>query len=73
MPRYLGKRWRGVQVALTETCAALAAEAFRLDMASELAFLPPLDAREPEWLAGLLRKLILGIEAQASGEGVRAP
>jgi DNA-binding MarR family transcriptional regulator len=58
---------RSVQVALTEKGAALAEQAFRTDMASELAFLQPLDERERETLAGLLRKLILGIEASQAG------
>ena len=57
------KDGRSVQVALTEAGAALAEQAFRTDMASELAFLEPLDKGEREMLAGLLRKLILGIEA----------
>ena len=63
------KDGRSVQVALTEAGAALAEQAFRTDMASELAFLEPLDAGEREMLAGLLRKLILGIEKQVSDEG----
>lgn len=69
------KDGRSVQVALTDAGAALAEQAFRKDMASELAFLDPLDETERETLAGLLRKLILGIEARASseGEGVSAP
>jgi DNA-binding MarR family transcriptional regulator len=54
---------RSVQVVLTEAGAALAEAAFRADMGSELRFLAPLDAGERELLAGLLRKLILGIEA----------
>jgi len=58
---------RSVQVALTEKGAALAEQAFRADMASELTFLEPLDAREREMLAGLLRKLILGIERDQAG------
>ena len=61
-----------MQVALTEAGAALAEQAFRTDMASELAFLEPLDAQERELLAGLLRKLILGIEKQISEEGPAA-
>lgn len=56
---------RSVQVALTERGAALAEQAFRTDMASELAFLQPLDETERAMLAGLLRKLILGIEANS--------
>ncbi|AZO76283.1 MarR family transcriptional regulator [Bosea sp. Tri-39] len=60
---------RSVRVALTEKGATLAEQAFRTDMASELAFLQSLDAGEREMLAGLLRKLILGIEKQVSEEG----
>jgi DNA-binding MarR family transcriptional regulator len=69
------KDGRSVQVALTEAGAVLAEQAFRTDMASELAFLDPLDTQEREMLAGLLRKLILGIEAQAAKEkaGVSPP
>lgn len=63
------KDGRSVQVALTEAGAALAEQAFRTDMASELAFLEPLDAGEREMLAGLLRKLILGIEASEARTG----
>jgi DNA-binding MarR family transcriptional regulator len=54
---------RSMLVALTETGAARVEEAFRADMASEAVFLRSLDAGEREALAGLLRKLILGIEA----------
>ncbi|RCS25747.1 MarR family transcriptional regulator [Phyllobacterium salinisoli] len=53
---------RSVLVALTEVGVALAEEAFRTDMASESRFLHALDAEERETLAGLLRKLIVGIE-----------
>ncbi|GGB01719.1 MarR family transcriptional regulator [Brucella endophytica] len=53
---------RSVQVVLTEEGAALAEKAFRADMASELRFLQALDPEERETLAGLLRKLIIGIE-----------
>lgn len=63
---------RSVEVALTETGAALAETAFRTDMASEAAFLQPLDAQEREMLARLLRKLISGIEKQVSEEGPAA-
>lgn len=66
------KDGRSVQVALTEAGAVLAEQAFRTDMASELAFLEPLDEGEREMLAGLLRKLILGIEKQVSEEGAAA-
>lgn len=66
------KDGRSVQVALTEAGAELAERAFRTDMASELAFLQPLDEGERELLAGLLRKLILGIEANSrQNEGER--
>lgn len=53
---------RSVLVVLTETGLALAEEAFRADMANESAFLRALDMKERETLAGLLRKLITGIE-----------
>ncbi|MES2057308.1 MAG: MarR family transcriptional regulator [Pseudomonadota bacterium] len=59
---------RSVLVALTETGAALAEQAFRTDMANEALFLDALDIKEREVLAGLLRKLIVGIE-----QGARAP
>jgi DNA-binding MarR family transcriptional regulator len=66
---------RSVQVALTQKGMELAEQAFRKDMASELAFLEPLDERERDLLAGLLRKLILGIEARTDSKaaGVNAP
>ena len=54
---------RSMLVALTDAGFALAEKAFRKDMASELAFLEPLSPTEREALAGLLKKLILGIEA----------
>lgn len=53
---------RSTRVALTEQGIALAEKAFRKDMANELGFLAPLSTKERETLAGLLRKLILGIE-----------
>jgi DNA-binding MarR family transcriptional regulator len=53
---------RSVLVALTEAGAARAEAAFRADMANETVFLRALDATEREALAGLLRKLIVGIE-----------
>ncbi|WP_183431039.1 MarR family transcriptional regulator [Mesorhizobium sp. RMAD-H1] len=58
---------RSVLVALTEAGVALAEEAFRTDMASESRFLHALDAKERETLAGLLRKLIIGIENELAG------
>ncbi|MGY4395893.1 DNA-binding MarR family transcriptional regulator [Sphingomonas sp. UYAg733] len=53
---------RSLLVALTETGAALAEQAFRTDMANEALFLGALDMKEREALADLLRKLIVGIE-----------
>ncbi len=58
---------RSVQVVLTEAGAALAETAFRTDMASEARFLRGLDATEREALAGLLSKLIAGVEAELAG------
>lgn len=61
---------RSMLVALTDAGAALAEKAFRKDMASEMKFLESLSAKEREALAGLLRKLIIGIEtAEARSEG----
>lgn len=57
---------RSMLVSLTDAGAALAEAAFREDMASEIAFLAPLSPAERETLAGLLRKLVGGIERQAS-------
>jgi DNA-binding MarR family transcriptional regulator len=59
---------RSMLVALTEAGVALAEKAFRKDMASEATFLDPLSTRERETLAGLLRKLILGIENRAAAD-----
>jgi DNA-binding MarR family transcriptional regulator len=53
---------RSVLVVLTEAGVARAEEAFRVDMANESSFLQALDAKERDALAGLLRKLIVGIE-----------
>ena len=57
---------RSMLVALTETGIALAEKAFRKDMANEAQFLEPLSAKERDMLAGLLRKLIAGIESRAA-------
>lgn len=64
---------RSMLVALTDRGIALAEEAFRTDMANELTFLEALDSAEREQLAGLLRRLILGVgkkleEHKASAE-----
>ena len=55
---------RSVLVALTEAGTARAEAAFRADMANESRFLQALDPQERTALAGLLRKLIAGIEMQ---------
>lgn len=52
---------RSVRFVLTEWIAR-AEEVFRADMANELKFLEPLDTQERQMLAGLLRKLIVGID-----------
>lgn len=54
---------RSVEVVLTEEGRVRAEQAFRADMANEAAFLQALDSDEREALAGLLRKLIIGIQA----------
>jgi len=60
---------RSMLVALTDKGIALAETAFRIDMANELTFLEVLDAGERKALAGLLRKLIGGIQQKiAKGE-----
>lgn len=59
------KDGRSVVVALTEKGMALAEEAFRKDMASEIRFLDGLTRAERDSLAALLRKLVAGIEAHA--------
>lgn len=61
---------RSVEVVLTEAGAELAEKAFRADMASEAGFLVSLNASEREALAGLLRKLIIGIEEMGTGKDV---
>lgn len=53
---------RSVEVALTEAGVALVEEAFRNDMASEARFLGHLTEEERAALAGLLRKLLAGLE-----------
>ncbi len=58
---------RSVQVVLTEAGATLAETAFRTDMTSEARFLRGLDAKERTALAGLLSKLIAGVEAELAG------
>jgi DNA-binding MarR family transcriptional regulator len=64
---------RSVLVALTEAGAACAEQAFRTDMANESSFLQALDAKEREALAGLLRKLIVGIENDLARRGGPSP
>jgi DNA-binding MarR family transcriptional regulator len=60
---------RSVLVALTEAGMARAEAAFRTDMANESVPLRALDMREREMLAGLLRKLIVGIETDSAESG----
>ena len=57
---------RSMLVALTDAGITLAEKAFRKDMASEAQFLEPLSAKERDMLAGLLRKLIVGIDTRAA-------
>lgn len=64
---------RSLLVALTEEGAARAEAAFRADMASESRFLQGLDPQERKALAGLLRKLIAGIERDPAGGGEPGP
>lgn len=58
---------RSVLVALTEGGIELAEKAFRADMASEIAFLQGLEAKDRAMLADLLRKLIISIEEGGAG------
>jgi DNA-binding MarR family transcriptional regulator len=60
---------RSVLVALTEAGIALAEKAIRTDMADEARFLNGLGPEEREALAGLLRKLIIGIENELARNG----
>lgn len=60
---------RSMLAALTDEGFELAEKAFREDMASELTFLAPLSPDERETLAGLLRKLIVGLEVNPSEGG----
>jgi len=60
---------RSMLVALTDAGKALAEKAFRTDMESEIRFLAPLSRAERGMLAGLLRKLITGIESDPAPEG----
>ena len=62
---------RSMLVALTEAGIALAEKAFRKDMASELEFLATLSPKERETLAGLLRKLVAGIESKPAQDEAR--
>ena len=57
---------RSMLVALTDTGITLAEKTFRKDMASEAQFLESLSAKERDVLAGLLRKLIVGIDSRAA-------
>nr|WP_302474536.1 MarR family transcriptional regulator [Roseococcus sp. MDT2-1-1] len=56
---------RSVQVTLTDAGIGLAEEAFRQDMASEAKHLAHLTPKERKALAGLLRKLLSGVEGEA--------
>ncbi|WP_395674805.1 MarR family winged helix-turn-helix transcriptional regulator [Inquilinus sp.] len=60
---------RSLLVALTEEGAARAEAAFRADMASEARFLQGLNPEERAALAGLLRKLIAGLERDPERRG----
>lgn len=57
---------RSVIVALTPKGRDLAEQAFRTDMASELEFLRHLTRQDRDTLAALLRKLVSGIEQNAT-------
>lgn len=58
---------RSLEVVLSEAGIALAEQAFRADMAGEMRHLAHLTAEERETLAGLLRKLLAGVERDADG------
>ncbi|WP_306030623.1 MarR family winged helix-turn-helix transcriptional regulator [Stappia sp. MMSF_3263] len=58
---------RSLEVVLSEAGIALAEQAFRADMADEMRHLAHLTAEEREMLAGLLRKLLAGVEHEADG------
>ena len=60
---------RSMLVALTDAGSTLAEKAFRTDMASELTFLESLSPEDRDALAGLLKKLILGIESRQRDSG----
>jgi len=59
---------RSLLVELTEAGLALAENAFRADMASEMRHLAGLDEAERDMLAALLRKLLAAIEAGRPGD-----
>lgn len=59
---------RSLEVVLSKAGIALAEQAFRADMAGEMQHLLHLTAEEREMLAGLLRKLLAGVEREAHGK-----
>ena len=59
---------RSMLVALTDKGIELAEKAFRTDMENEMRFLGVLDRTERTQLAGLLRKLICGIQQQLADD-----
>jgi DNA-binding MarR family transcriptional regulator len=60
---------RSLEVVLSEAGIELAEKAFRADMADEMRHLVHLTATERETLAGLLRKLLAGVEREANTTG----
>lgn len=60
---------RSLEVVLSEAGTELAEKAFRADMADEMRHLVHLTATERETLAGLLRKLLAGVERKADTAG----
>lgn len=62
---------RSLEVVLSEAGIALAGAAFREDMAGEMKHLAHLTTQERETLAGLLRKLLAGVEREGNGGASR--